>query len=299
MAEQDNGMAIVKSAKTYMATPEFQDTVMESLSINEDEFNNSLYLTLGALKTNAKFKRGEISVKQIMEGIIRAGRDGLVCDGREAALVPYGSDLQYIPMVSGLIKRAYQTGKIESITAEVVYENDPFDYELGDNAFITHKKLLKGDRGERYAAYASIKMMNGGIIRKVMTKDDIEKIRIEFSQAGGDAKSGPKGIWAKHPDAQWEKTAVRLALKRAPLSSKDQKFFQTTDDDIVSDPLDPVDTEPPPPVTPTAPTETSPTTAAEKLKAKAEEKTPPAGDGNIVDAEVVDEKKADEPVDFI
>ena len=143
---QNQGTALARTADALMATPEFQETVLANLPINEMEFRKSLFLTI---KSNSKFEDGSFPIKKIMEGVIRAGRDGLICDGREAALVPYGKDLQYIQMISGLIKMAFNTGKIKSISAEVVYDNDPFDFQLGDNAFIDYKKLLKGDRGER------------------------------------------------------------------------------------------------------------------------------------------------------
>lgn len=292
---QSKGTALAVTADALMATPEFQKTVLANLPINEMEFRKSLFLTI---KSNSKFENGSIPIKKIMEGVIRAGRDGLICDGREAALVPYGQELQYIQMVSGLIKMAFNSGKITSINSEVVYDNDEFDYQQGDKAFINYKKLLRGNRGERYAAFAIIELKGGGVIRRIMTKDEIERIRIEFSAAGGDAKSGPKGIWLKHPDAQWEKTVLRTALKKAPLSSEEQALLQSGDDDIKLDPIDP--NPPTPPVTPTAPPETSKTNAAEKLKNKAEGKTgtpPPAGDSDVVDAEVVVE--GEEDLEFI
>ena len=55
----------------------------------------------------------------------------------------------------GIIKVLHNSGLIKTICAEVVYENDLFDYELGTAPKITHKPLITGDRGKPYMCLCS------------------------------------------------------------------------------------------------------------------------------------------------
>ena len=67
--------------------------------------------------------------KSLLSSCMRAAQDGLMLDGREAALVTYGDKVQYLPMVGGILKKLRQSGQLLSISANVVYEKDEFDYE--------------------------------------------------------------------------------------------------------------------------------------------------------------------------
>ena len=70
--------------------------------------------------------------RSLLGSCMKAAQDGLVCDGREAALVMFGQTVQYMPMVGGILKKIRNSGELASIAAHVVYENDQFDYALGD-----------------------------------------------------------------------------------------------------------------------------------------------------------------------
>lgn len=69
-----------------------------------------------------------------------------------------------------------RSGRFVSMTAEPVHENDHFIYRLGDEPLIEHSPVLK-DRGRAYAYYVSIRVKDGGIFRKVLTRDDVERYR--------------------------------------------------------------------------------------------------------------------------
>ena len=82
--------------------------------------------------------------------IKKAAGDGLMPDGREAALVVYGSQVQYQPMVQGLVKLARNSGEIESINSEVVYENDEFElYHDFDGVKFKHVPNWKDRKSTR------------------------------------------------------------------------------------------------------------------------------------------------------
>ena len=44
-----------------------------------------------------------------------------------------------MPMVGGIIEKLRRSGELITLSANVVYENDVYEYELGDNERIIHK----------------------------------------------------------------------------------------------------------------------------------------------------------------
>ena len=70
---------------------------------------------------------------------------GREVEGRESAIIRYGSKAQLIPMVSGLITLAYNAGFV--IDAQVVREADEFSYELGLDPWLKHRPTSGQGRG--------------------------------------------------------------------------------------------------------------------------------------------------------
>ena len=150
-------------------------------------------------------------------------QDGLLPDGREAAFVCYGNNVQYMPMIAGIIKKMRNSGDVAGVSAHVIYENDHFEYVLGTTEYIEHKPPRLGDdRGKAIGAYAVIRLKEGDPIIEVMDVAEIEKVR-KVSKASG------KGPWVDWWDQMAEKTVLRRAAKRAP-SSADLMSVLTADD---------------------------------------------------------------------
>jgi recombination protein RecT len=157
--------------------------------------------------------------RSLLGSCMKAAQDGLLCDGREAALVMFKQQVQYMPMVGGILKKMRNSGEIASISAHVVYSLDHFDYELGDDERITHKPLLGGDRGKPIAVYAIAKTKDGAIYREVMSVTEVEKVR-SVSRASG---TGP---WTQWWDEMARKTVIRRIAKRLPSSADVDAVFE-------------------------------------------------------------------------
>ena len=108
--------------------------------------------------------------------IIRAAEQGLQCDGWEGHLVPYKNkgvyECQFIADYKGMAKLAYQSELVVECHAEVICENDDFDYEKGTNTFLRWKPA-QGGRGKMLGAWAGAKLKNGGFPFIVMWRDEI------------------------------------------------------------------------------------------------------------------------------
>lgn len=176
------------------------------------------------------------STESVMNSLMKCAQDGLLPDGRDAALVKFKTTCQYIPMVGGLIKRMKNSGELSTISAAIVYEHDEFDFVMGDNECLTHKPKLLGDRGKPILAYAIAKFKDGGIQREVMTVAEIEKVRSV-------SRTKDTGPWVQWWDEMAKKTVIHRLAKRVPTSSdiesminRDVKVMMTGEDENEPEP---------------------------------------------------------------
>lgn len=160
--------------------------------------------------------------RSLFTACVRAAQDGLYPDGREAALVMFGQNATYMPMIHGIRKRMRNTGEVKSADAQVVHERDEFSYQLGDEPHINHKPAL-GDRGNPIAAYAIIKLANGEVIREVMDVASIERVR----QVSRSKNGGP---WSQWWSEMARKTVLRRASKAAPTSPEVDMLLRRDED---------------------------------------------------------------------
>lgn len=161
----------------------------------------------------------------------KAAQDGLLPDGREAALVIYKvkqqngnikQQVQYMPMVAGILKKMRTSGELSSISAHVVFERDEFDYSLGDNEYILHKPAL-AFRGKPVCVYAIVKIKDGAVYREVMSFEEIEKIRSISRTRDGIT-------WRNHWAEMAKKTVIRRISKRLPLTSDQEQVIRRDDE---------------------------------------------------------------------
>jgi recombination protein RecT len=167
--------------------------------------------------------------KTLMEACMLAAQDGLLPDGREAALVVFNTKkgdqwvkaVQYMPMVAGIRKKVYQSGEITSLVARVARENDHFDVVYGDEERIEHKPNLF-NAGEMIAVYAIATYRDGSKAREVMTIDDVNRIRAI-------SRSPEKGPWKDHYEEMAKKTVIRRLSKSLPLSAEADEVIRRDD----------------------------------------------------------------------
>lgn len=162
--------------------------------------------------------------RSLLMACIQCAQDGLMPDGREAALTVFKTKVKtdrgdewipkvaYMPMVYGIRKKVYQSGQVKSFNARVVYENDDFDFAQGTEEWIRHRPTLS-DRGKLIAAYAVATFRDGATEFDVLSIDEIEKVR----KVSRNADSGP---WKQWYDEMAKKTAIRRLSKALPLSSE-------------------------------------------------------------------------------
>ncbi|WP_458395190.1 recombinase RecT [Rhizobium ruizarguesonis] len=172
------------------------------------------------------------NLNSLMAACAKAAQDGLILDGREAALViDYKGEVQYRPMMRGLLKLAYNSGNINGIVVEVVRKGDVFRHSPTNLAApIFHEVNHEGERGEAFVVYALAELKAGGILHEVMSVADVNRIR-DRSDAwkayrDDKIKSTP---WSTDWSEMARKTVFRRLSKYLPSSSDRDAFRQAVE----------------------------------------------------------------------
>lgn len=155
---------------------------------------------------------------------LKAAADGLIPDGKEAALVKFGDDVAYMPMIGGILKKVRNSGELASIDAQVVFEHDKFTYRPGMDDVPIFEPNWFGKRGEAIGVYAVARTKEGAAYVEILSKEDIgafEKV------------ARTKTVWTSgFKYEMWRKSALRRLSKRLPMSTDLEQVIQR-DDDLV------------------------------------------------------------------
>ena len=139
------------------------DAIKKSITQMEPEFAKALPPHINPKKFIRVVQTAITTSPNLMEAdrmsllaaCTKAAEIGLLPNGIEAALVPFKGKVQFMSMISGKLKLARNSGEIQSIDAQIVYNNDYFDYYIDEEgAHLKHKPNLFEDRGDVIAAYA-------------------------------------------------------------------------------------------------------------------------------------------------
>lgn len=180
----------------------------------------------------------EASTQSVFLECQKAIADGLVLDGREAALTRFNTnkkrksesgqwvdnwvtEVVYIPMVAGIMKRVRNSGEVASWSAELVYEKEyetgRFVYKAGADPHIHHEPIIVGERGPVVAAYSAVKLRDGTYSYEVMNIDQLNSIRNRTKSKRKDGSIA--GPWQTDVEEMYRKTVIRRHAKRLPVSS--------------------------------------------------------------------------------
>ena len=195
-------------SKHYLQT--IQD-LLEEQEINPQQF---MQMAVNQVKRNSKllevFKNNPSSV---FSSILTCAEFGLSPTSQmgEAWLIPYGNECQFQIGYQGLTKILYKNPDVHNITAECVFENDEFEYELGLVPKLTHKPHPE-ERGKLTAVYCVVRFANQEPIFKVMSMKDLKEIQ-------NLSKAGNRSIWFSKTDPQYwmlKKTVFKQLCKLLP-----------------------------------------------------------------------------------
>ncbi|WP_063657606.1 recombinase RecT [Candidatus Arsenophonus triatominarum] len=184
-----------------------------------------------ALIENADLQKAD--KQSLVLALTRCAKDGLMPDGREAALIVRSTKVNnqfvkkavYMPMVDGVMKRARQSGQVANIIAKVVYSQDEFEYVIDENGeHLTHRPAFF-DGDEVVKVYAFAKLNSGELVVEVMSRADVEKIRDTVKSA-----KDYTSPWVKWFDRMALKTVIHRLARRLPCASELFSMFGVYED---------------------------------------------------------------------
>lgn len=195
---------------TQVRSPEFAEQVAMALP---DNVPASRFQRVTVTALLQKPELAEVDRDSFFFSLLKCAADGLLPDGREAALVPYNGKCSYLPMIGGYRKVAGEYGwTIETVA---VRAKDEFTYSLGSDPRVDHKPApINSDRGELVAAYAIGRHRDG---RRVIEVYEADKVAAAKGVAQTDR------VWKQWPEQMWEKTVGKRLFQKLPLDPADKR----------------------------------------------------------------------------
>lgn len=163
---------------------------------------------------------------QLYAAFMRCAQDGLLPDGREAAIVAWGKSgqVRYLPMIGGICKKVRNSGELKTINAKVVYANDTYESWTDETGEHFKHTPAKGERGEPILTYAYAVTKDGGFYFEEVAEEEMKKIK-SMARADDTPWKGP------FEDEMRRKSALRrLAKYRLPSSTDLDAMIQSEDD---------------------------------------------------------------------
>ena len=164
-------------------------------------------------------KLADCTPASLLNALMLCAQAGLLPDGRNAHLIPYGSTVQVIFDYKGLVQIAERNG-VQNIRAIAVHEKDVFEYGMeGANVTFKWKPDFIGDRG-KLVAFAATCIRDGNADVEIMTKAEVDAIRKR-------SKASSSGPWVTDYAEMGKKTVLRRMAKRWPLSPEQSAAIET------------------------------------------------------------------------
>lgn len=152
--------------------------------------------------------------QSLWNACMRCANDGLLPDGRDAALVPFKGKVTYIPMYSGILRRFRNSGNFRWITAGIVFDGDEYDHFISEEGERFRHRPQDDTTGKKIRrVYAIATTKDGASFIADLPLADIEKRR-KMSRA-----SREDSPWRQWPEEMMKKTAIRVLSKLLPMSS--------------------------------------------------------------------------------
>jgi recombination protein RecT len=211
-------LAVVRQQLSSMGA-QFRAALPEHISV--DRFSR---VVMTAVQNNPELL--ECDQRSLWNAAMKAAQDGLLPDGRDGAITvrkdwkTNTKNALWQPMIGGIRKKARNSGEISTWDAHVVFANDIFHYELGDDPHIRHKPALT-NRGNIIAAYSVCTLKSGEKTREIMSIEQMHEVRDRYSDGwrafkAGHIKSTP---WSTSEEEMCRKTVARRHSKVIPMSS--------------------------------------------------------------------------------
>ena len=146
---------------------------------------------------------------QIKAGLVKGAYLGLDFMNKEAYLVPYGKQLNFMKSYTGAVKlcKKYSIRPLKDIYAKLVREGDDYSIEIINNEPKVTFKPKPFNNGKIQGAFAVACFTDGGIQYEEMSLEQLEKVR-----SCSKMKTGV--VWQTWTDQMYLKSVLHRLCKR-------------------------------------------------------------------------------------
>jgi recombination protein RecT len=224
-----NAVVAIKQFNQSLTSPEMTGHLSKLLppNVSVDRFTRT---TMVAIQNNPSVL--EADRQSLYNAISRAAQDGLMPDGREAALIihnvktngGFAKMIRYSQMVEGVIKQLGKAGIL--VYASSVYEADEIEIWGDENGqYVRHRPKVFGNRGDFIGVYATAKVGDRTFV-EAMNMEEIERVRSA-------SRSGENGPWKTWYDRMAQKSVLHRLKKRLPiLDSAVSESLRALDEEV-------------------------------------------------------------------
>lgn len=145
----------------------------------------------------------------LLNCLMTSAKYGILPDGRNGYLIPYGQECQLQFDYKGLVHIVIRDGVAKKVYSETICENDKFSWKNGKVEY--HEITLP--RGKILGAYCELTLCNGEKQYELMDIDEINTVKSCSRGA-----SSPASPWNKFFSEMAKKTVFRRATKWLKLS---------------------------------------------------------------------------------
>lgn len=152
-------------------------------------------------------KLAECDQASFFNALLTLSQLGLEPDGRRAHLIPFNNtkrgcvECQLIVDYKGIVELVMRSGAVSSLHADVVCENDAFEFNMGQ--VTRHNFKLGEPRGNEIGVYAVCRFKDGSEKAEVMSYADVELVRAR-------SKAANSGPWV----TDWAEMSKKTVFKR-------------------------------------------------------------------------------------
>jgi phage RecT family recombinase len=207
---------------------------MQAAGMNKADVVKELSFAYQLYQQNTQLQK--CSPQSIINAVVNVANIGLTLNpaSKESALVSRWNsrnrcnEAQLMPQYIGLQKLIIQEGIVKSINTQIVYKNDKFEVNLGDNKSpVLHSPNGFGDRGRMVGVYCIATMPDGTRQAEMMSVEEINEIREYSDGYQNDQKRKKEGKsvfspWSNHYGEMARKTVIKRFIKYLPRGGKSE-----------------------------------------------------------------------------
>lgn len=228
MTETKKELTLIDAFRAQISHKDVYNQILNYFGGDEDLTRKFCSSATHVVRTTPKLLACERS--SLMEALITCADLRLFPSSAsgEAYVIPYKDKAQFQLGYQGIITLLYRAG-VASIKANIVYENDIFDYQEGLDSVLHHKPVEFGQKKGKAIGVYAVAVVNGEKLFHVMSEEDVMKYK-KFSKSAGSSYSP----WDEKSDPEkwmWRKTCIKQLAKILPKNETLSKAIARDNED--------------------------------------------------------------------